>query len=65
MRKTAKNMEKLQYTMTIKGNLAIAKCKGFDSGITMPVHYAMEHMKNVCNIAKEENVAVEWAVVFE
>lgn len=66
MKRTAKkSMDTLQYIMTIKSNFAIAKCKGFDSSTTMPVCYAMEHMRNVCNIAKTENVHVEWTVVFE
>lgn len=67
MRRTTKKIRimEMQYTMTIKGGYAIAKCNGFDSTITMPVHYAMKHMEEVSNFAKEENVHVVWNVVFE
>ncbi len=59
-------MEKMHYTMTIKSDrLAIAQAKGCESSICMPVKYAYQHMEDVSRIAKAENVAIIWTVIFE
>lgn len=60
-----KDAEKMHYSMIIKNNFAIARAKGFESAITMPVSYAYKHMEDVSKIGKSEGITIVWEVIFE